>query len=124
MIVAPISFINTGVPLIALTALAIFLPRALVNKTTLSQYALARSILISAILLAAISAAILGVVNQWQGLDVVGALGVDPLATIGQLFKASFKAVLFWAPMLALVWFLLATDVEKRRGEFLAKAPK
>jgi hypothetical protein len=121
MIVQPIGFLNTAVPLVLLMAGGLVAPRLFIGRATLSHWDVGRGMLFSAALLTGFGVALLAVMYQWGGSDVWGAFLVGPGATLVELLRVSFKASLFWAPVLAVVWFSLAQGVERRRGEELAR---
>jgi len=121
MIVQPIGILNTAVPLVVLMAAGLVAPRLFIDRTTLSHWDVGRGMLFSAAFLAVFGAVLLAAMYQWGGSDVVGALLVDPGATLVELLRVSFKASLFWAPVLVIVWFSLAQGVERRRGEEQAR---
>ena len=121
MIVQPIGLWNTAVPLVVLMAAALMVPRLFIDRTTLSHWDVGRGMLFAAALLATAGAAFLAVTYQWNGSNVWGAFLVDPGATLVELLRVSFKASLFWLPVLAIVWFSMAQGVERRRGEEQAR---
>ena len=121
MIVQPIGFLNTAAPLLVLMASALVAPRLFVDRATLSHWDVGRGMLFSAALLTGFGVALLAVIYQWGGSNVWGAFLVGPGATLVELLSVSFKASLFWAPVLVIVWFSLAQGVERRRGEEQAR---
>lgn len=109
-------------PLITLVIGALGFPWIFMGPATLSHRAVAISVLISALLLLVLGAIMLGGIYELRGSDVGAALTVHPMGTVFFLLNASLKMTLVWVPVLALVWFVLAQGVERRRGEAIARA--
>jgi len=103
--------LNTGLPLAALTALALLLPLVTVPRATRSQRRLALGI--------ALSAGITLVAGAGLFALLYGAGGGAP--RLAAVLRGSGLAALVWAPLLALSWFVRAQGVEARRGEDIAR---
>ncbi len=115
----PIGLANTGVPVALLAAGAAWLPRLLAGRT-LSQARLAMAVALTALLLIALGAGIFALLYALEGAPVARALAGDAVGLLSFFFGLSLRAALFWAPVLALVWYVLAQGVERRRGEAIA----
>jgi hypothetical protein len=120
--IQPIGLTNTGLPLVVLVVGASVLPWAMTPYDTLSQRRLAVSVVGAAMALVLVGAGIFAALYALQGAAVRGALVVDAQSVLWFFFRLSLKAALFWVPVLALAWFVLAQGVERRRGEAVAKA--
>ena len=112
-----ISLTNTGLPLVALAALSLVLPRVLVPRETRSQAELLRAVLISAAIVFLAGLAIFAGLQASGGADVAGAFVASPLGTVVSLAKSSGLTALFWLPVLALNWLGMAQAINKRLGE-------
>ncbi len=117
----PIGLMNTGFPVVLLAGLAVALPRILVAVDTRSQVALAIGIAVSAVALIIVGTLIFAVAYRLGGTDVAGALAEDPMMAARYFTRLSAMAALIWVPILALVWFVKAQAVEKRRGEDIVR---
>ena len=109
-----VTFWNTGVPLILMGVLGWILPRLLVPDDTRSHLAVSAAVLCGALLLVAISGAVLVAFDfgsYVHALDMGGVLLVAEIA----LINAALFAVA-WVPMLLLSWFNMAQRVERWRG--------
>lgn len=113
----PISFLNTGLPLILLGALAVALPYVLVPRATRKHWEVAVAIWAAAGFLLLAGAFVFAAIYGWQGKPIGAAFAEAPLATLWFLLGVSGYAVVAWGPILLLVWFGLAQRVEKRKGE-------
>ncbi len=116
----PIGLANTGVPVALLAAGAAWLPRLLAGRT-LSQARLAMAVALTAMLLTAAGAGIFAALYAFQGAQVGGALAGNAGGVLVFFLGLSLRAALFWVPVLALAWFVLAQGVERRRGEDMAR---
>ncbi|WP_172299534.1 hypothetical protein [Pseudoruegeria sp. HB172150] len=117
----PISFLNTGVPLILLGALAVLIPLLMVPRGTRSQVEVAVGIWASAGMLLLAGLAVFAVIYAVEGIGVWSAFGKAPLATGWFFLTLSGYAAVAWGPVLLLTWLGLAQRVEKRKGEDRAK---
>ncbi len=113
MSVAGLGWANTFGPLLALTALALLLPFALVPRATRSQARLAGGMIATAGLTLGAALALFAVLYAMAG----NGLG------LGLLRPAGLSALL-WGPLLVLTWLVRAQGVEKRRGEDMAREGK
>ncbi len=116
-----ISFVNTGLPLVILGALAALLPFALVPSGTRRHWQAAVGVWGTAGIVLLAGAAIFGVLYGIAGAGVGAALGDAPLATGAFFLKLSAHAAVAWGPVLALTWLVLAQRVERRKGEDAAR---
>jgi hypothetical protein len=116
-----IGFWNTAVPLGLLMALAVAIPRVLVDHHTRSHGKVVHGITLSAAFLVAIGFVISVAVTQMRGFEAVGHFEIDPLGAAWVHLRLSLMTAVVWAPVLGLVWFSHAQAVEKRRGLDLAQ---
>ncbi|SMH49558.1 hypothetical protein [Maritimibacter sp. HL-12] len=103
--------LNTGLPLAALTALALVLPLVTVPRATRSQRRLALGIGLAAALTLVAGAGLFAL--------LYGA--GDGTPRLAAVLRGSGLAALVWAPLLVLSWFVRAQAVERRRGEDIAR---
>jgi hypothetical protein len=61
-------------------------------------------------------AAVFAVQYQMLGADVWGDFAAGPLRTAWVYLQRSGWFALFWGPILAFVWLVMAQGVERRRG--------
>ena len=109
---AYLNLTNAILPLVVLVALTVALP-ALLAGSTLSQGRLSVAIGVTAVVVWAVGAALLAALyaqvnggaeaGVWHYLTRSGLLG------------------LMWGPVLALVWFMRAQGVERRRGLLMGR---
>ncbi len=121
---APISVLNTGLPLLLLGALALLLPFAMVRRDSRAHLEVAVGIWASAGLLLLAGAGVFAAVYAAEGARVGAALSDAPLATGWFFLKLSGYAALVWGPVLALAWLGLAQRVEKRKGADRARGDR
>ena len=117
----PIGLTNTGLPVAVLVAGAAGLPWVLAPKGTLSQARLAVAVGVTALLLLVLGTGLFAALYALQGAAVRGAMATDTAGVVRFFFGLSAKAALFWAPVLALAWYVMAQGVERRRGEAIAR---
>ncbi len=117
----PIGWLNTALPMALLMLVALVLPRLLSGKSTRSQWAVSGAVAVTAVFLCLLGGGVFAVVYQVSGASATAAFAENILPTTLFFFGMSLKAVLFWGPVLILVWFGLAQGVERRRGEAIAK---
>ncbi len=110
MTAANLTWANSFGPLLALTALALLLPFALVPRATRSQARLAGGMIATAGLTFGAALALFAALYAMAG----NGLGLNLLRPAG-------LSALLWAPLLALSWLVRAQGVEKRRGEDMAR---
>ena len=103
---------NTILPLGALSALAVLLPAVTVPRATRSQARLAIGIALAA------GGTLIAAMLLFAALH----LGAGNALRFGAIAGPAVLATIVWGPLLALVWFVRAQGVEKRRGEDLARA--
>ena len=113
----PIGWLNTGLPLALLVALAWLLPRVTVPRATRSHGDVACGIGLAALGVLLAGAVLFGLLQAVGGADLGGALAAAPLATGLILLRLSGLAALAWGPVLGLAWLSQAQAVERRRGE-------
>lgn len=111
-----IGWVNTGLPLLVLTALAVGLPRYLVDRHTRSHAKVARGMLAVVTLLLLAGFVLSMVVTQARGFDAEAHLLANPGEGFGMHARLSLLSGIFWGPILVLVWFGQAQAVEDRRG--------
>lgn len=112
----PIGFLNTGLPLAVLAALALGVPRLLVRRGTRAHGDIAIAMLGSVLILLVAGQLLFALLYIIAGIDVVTAFRQAPLATGGFFLRLSAFAALIWGPVLALVWLGMAQRVESLRG--------
>ena len=117
----PISFTNTGLPLVILGALAIVVPYLLVPAGTRKQWEVAVAIWASAGILLLAGAGVFAVIYALQGRPVGAAFSEAPLTALWFFLKVSGYGAVAWAPVMALTWLALAQRVEKRKGEDMSR---
>lgn len=115
-----VTFLNTGLPVILLALVAWYAPLILGRSTT-SQRELARAVVTSALIVVVSGAVIFAVIYQAAGINVIGTLLDAPTVVGGYFARLSLFAGIVWAPVLALSWYVLAQDVERRLGEKKAR---
>ncbi|MAQ85270.1 MAG: hypothetical protein CMH12_18765 [Maritimibacter sp.] len=113
---APITFFNTGLPLIVLAALAIVVPLVMVPRGTRRQWEVAVAIWASAGMVLLAGAVVFAVIYALGGIGVAEAFGDAPFATGLFFLRLSGTAAVAWVPVLLLTWLGLAQLVEKRKG--------
>ena len=113
---APITFFNTGLPLIVLAALAIVVPLVMVPRGTRRQWEVAVAIWASAGMVLLAGAVVFALIYALGGIGVAEAFGDAPLATGLFFLRLSGAAAVAWVPVLLLTWLGLAQLVEKRKG--------
>jgi len=116
--------LNTGLPLAALTALALLLPLVTVPRATRSQRRLALGIALSAGITLVAGAGLFALLyGAGGGAPRLAAVlrGSGLAALVWAPLLGSGLAALVWAPLLALSWFVRAQGVEARRGEDIAR---
>ena len=121
IVAAPIGWINTGLPLVLLVGAAIILPQIVSRRETRSHLVVMVVIGVTVLSLIIAGAVIFAAIYAAQGAGVRAAFGENALATVLFFSRLSAKFALAWAPILALVWFVMAQAVEKRRGEDIAR---
>ena len=117
----PIGWLNTGLPLVLLVGGAIILPRLISRRKTRSHLVLMLAIVSTALCLIVFGAMIFTTIYVLQGTEVSAAFSENAPATVVFFLLLSTKFALAWAPILALVWFVAAQAVEKRRGEDIVR---
>ncbi|MCH5377312.1 MAG: hypothetical protein JJ992_25400 [Planctomycetes bacterium] len=116
----PISFLNTGIPVL-LMALAAWLLPAFLSRHAETQRELARSVVLSAALVLSGGAVIFAIIYDASGINV-GAAMLDAPTVVGAFFvRLSLLGAVIWGPILALAWYILAQGVERRIGERKAR---
>lgn len=112
---------NTVVPVAILLFQAVFLPVLTVPNRAMTQGALARGMLLAAIMIVFIAAAVFAELYRREGNDVLTAFLDDPLGRAAFFLGRSLESAMFWGPVLAFVWFGRALEVERRKGEAKAR---
>ena len=116
----PITFLNTGLPVMVMALAAWWVPLYL-SRRAHSQQALMRAILTSALSVLIMGAVIFAGIYQAGGIPVLAALLDQPTVVGGYFARLSLIAGIIWAPVLALAWYVLAQGVERRKGEAIAR---
>jgi hypothetical protein len=116
-----IGFVNTGLPLIVLGALAVLIPRFVVDGDTRSHSKVALDFGATAVILFGVGYVMSFVLTNTRGVHAM-ALGSTPELGAAPWMHArlSLMAAIVWAPILGLVWFGQAQGVEARRGQDIA----
>jgi hypothetical protein len=113
---APVSLLNTALPLALLAVLALLLPLGLVRRQTRSHVEVLVGLWAAAGLLLLAGAGVFAAVYAIEGGRVGAAFADAPLAAGWFFLKLSGYAALVWGPVLALVWLGLAQRVERYKG--------
>ena len=116
----PITFLNTGLPVMVMALAAWWVPLYLARKAH-NQQALMRAILTSALGVLITGAVIFAGIYQTGGIPVLAALLDQPTVVGGYFARLSLIAGIIWGPVLALAWYVLAQGVERRKGEAIAR---
>lgn len=117
----PITFLNTGVPVLVLAALATALPRLMVGAANTSHAALFYSIALTSLAVLVTGAVVFAIAYGASGASVTAAFAAAPSDVALFFLRLSLLAAVLWWPVLALVWYAMAQGVEKRRGEAAAR---
>jgi len=112
----PIGLTNTGVPVAVLELAAVGLPRLIAGRT-LSQGRLALAVAVTVLALLGLGALLFAALYALQGAPLRAAWAGDRAAVVAFFLWLAMKAALLWGPVLALVWYVMAQAVERRRGE-------
>jgi hypothetical protein len=104
---APLTLTNSILPMAVLVALAVALP-ALLAGPTLSQGRLAVAMVATGLVVWAVGAGLMAWLYAQVNVGVVGGVGF--------YLQRSALTGLLWGPVLALVWLMRATGVERRKG--------
>ena len=116
----PITFLNTGLPVMVMALAAWWVPLYLARHAH-NQQALMRAILTSALGVLILGAVIFAGIYQTGGIPVLAALLDQPTVVGGYFARLSLIAGIIWGPVLALAWYVLAQGVERRKGEAIAR---
>ena len=111
----PITFLNTGIPVMLMALLAWVVPVVL-GRAAGSQQALTLGILVSTAILLVSGAILFAVAYSAGGVPVRNAFAVQPIGIGAFFLKTSLISGIIWGPVLALAWFVLAQGVERRKG--------
>jgi hypothetical protein len=106
---------NTVGPVLGLGVLAVLVPW-LVARGGLSQRRVMLGVGVATIVLWVVGAAIFALQYQWLGSDIWGDFATWPGRTAWVYLRRSGWFALFWGPILAFVWLVMAQGVERRRG--------
>lgn len=113
----PIGFLNTGVPLVILGALAFALPRVFVPAHSRTHRRVVLGVAMAAVVLLIGGAGGIALIYGWQGIGVSGAFAQSPGATVGFFLRKGALAAIIWGPILGYAWLSLSQRVEQRRSE-------
>jgi MFS-type transporter involved in bile tolerance (Atg22 family) len=117
-----ISWGNSVGPVLGLLAVVAVLPGVLAGKG-LSQRWVFGAVCVTGVVLWLLGAVIFIVQYQILGTDVMGDFATWPVRTAGVYLRRSLWFALFWGPVLAFVWLVLAQGVERRRGLAMREGP-
>ena len=106
---------NSVGPVLGLLAVVSVLPGVLAGKGV-SQRRVFGAVCVTGFVLWVMGAVVFAVQYQALGTDVIGDFATWPLHTAGVYLRRSLWFAMFWGPMLAFVWLVLAQGVERRRG--------
>lgn len=110
------NFWNMAGPMLLLGGVAALIPNLLVRKSNLSQQALTRAVLVSALLTLAVGAVISAVLYARINEGVLTQFLAAPLERAGFFLGRSALFALFWAPVLGFVWLVKAQELNRRAG--------
>ena len=110
------NFWNTALPMIALGAIAALLPNLLARKGNLSQPALFRAVLASAVLTLIAGALLAALLYARINHGVLSQFLAAPVERAGFFLGRSALFAMFWGPVLAFVWLVQAQEVNRRLG--------
>jgi hypothetical protein len=116
----PITFFNTGIPVMLLALAAWVLP-VMLGRGAGDQQALIKGIMASALVILAGGALIFAGLYSASGVPAFSSFADRPMAVSGYFARLSLIAGIIWGPVLALAWFVLAQGVERRKGEDRAR---
>ncbi len=102
--------------MLLLGGVAALMPNLLVRKSNLSQRALARAVLASALLTLAAGALMSVVLYARINEGVLPQLLAAPLERTGFFLGRSTLFALFWGPVLGFVWLVKAQEMNRRAG--------
>lgn len=113
-----ISFTNTGIPMLIVGTLAVVLPFVLSPRDTRSHWRVAGGVAGTAGIVVLAGALVLVVFDPRQ----IGADQARRWIVLAQIYlRASLPLAMFWAPLLALVWFGQAQRVERLRNDDMVR---
>lgn len=107
---------NMALPMLLLGSVAALLPNLLVRKSNLSQRALARAVLVSALVTLAVGAVMSVVLYARINEGVLTQLLAAPMERTGFFLGRSALFALFWGPVLGFVWLVKAQEMNRRAG--------
>jgi hypothetical protein len=110
-----ISWGNSVGPVLGLLAVVAVLPGVLAGRGV-SHRRVFGAVCVTGFVLWGLGAAVFMMQYQMLGTDVIGDFATWPLRTAGVYLQRSLWFAMFWGPMLAFVWLVLAQGVERRRG--------
>ena len=105
-----------ALPMLLLGSVAALLPNLLVRKSNLSQRALARAVLVSALVTLAVGAVMSVVLYARINEGVLTQLLAAPMERTGFFLGRSALFALFWGPVLGFVWLVKAQEMNRRAG--------
>ena len=105
-----------ALPMLLLGGVAALMPNLLVAKSNLSQQALTRAVLASALVSLAVGAVISALLYARINDGVVDQMLAAPLDRAGFFLGRSALFALFWGPVLGFVWLLKAQELNRRAG--------
>jgi hypothetical protein len=117
----PVTLLNTALPLAAIGAAGVVLPRLLVPAGTRSLARLALGAAACVPLMLLVAMAVFLAVRWAAGADMAGALAAAPGLVLGELARSAAMSTLVWGPALALSALSLAQRIERLRGEDMAR---
>ena len=103
-------------PMLLLGSVAALIPNLLVAKSNLSQRALTRAVLVSALVTLAVGAVISTVLYARINDEVLTQLIAAPVERAGFYLGRSALFGVFWGPVLGFVWLVKAQELNRRAG--------
>jgi hypothetical protein len=107
---------NMALPMLLLGGLAALMPNLLVRKSNLSQQALTRAVLVSALATLAVGALISALLYARINDGVLTQVLAAPMERTGFFLGRSTLFAMFWAPVLGFVWLVKAQELNRRAG--------
>jgi hypothetical protein len=105
-----------ALPMLLLGGLAALMPNLLVRKSNLSQQALTRAVLVSALATLAVGALISALLYARINDGVLTQVLAAPMERTGFFLGRSTLFAMFWAPVLGFVWLVKAQELNRRAG--------
>ena len=107
---------NMALPMLLLGGLAALMPNLLVRKSNLSQQALTRAVLMSALLTLAAGALTSALLYARINDGILAQVLAAPLERTGFFLGRSALFAMFWGPVLGFVWLVKSQELNRRVG--------